>query len=65
MKHAVIGFDPAAEGNDHTAVAFVRDGVVVSREEVATCAVCGHSVCDHSDIDFAGFERAAQFAGLS
>lgn len=54
MKHLFIGIDQSTGHVDRTAVAYVRNGKIVDRAEVATCARCGKAVCDHSDIDFAG-----------
>lgn len=52
-------------GSDVTSVSFVRDRMIVPRSEVATCAACGKSICDHSDLVFVGLAPVQSKGGAA
>lgn len=54
-----------SSGSDVTAVSFVRDRMIVPRSEAATCAACGKSICDHSDLVFVGLAPAQSKGGAA
>ena len=54
-----------SSGSDVMSVSFVRDRMIVPRSEVATCAACEKSICDHSDLVFVGLAPVQSKGGAA